>query len=79
MLHILPLSPNICCRLVQFCTKGRQIFGDGESSYVSLLSSGTVFLGYLCGNWRYPRVPLISVINFYYIINKLIILVLSTY
>jgi hypothetical protein len=30
--YILPLSPNICRPLVQFCTKGRQIFGDGGSS-----------------------------------------------
>jgi hypothetical protein len=34
-----------------------------------------MFLGYLRGNWRYIMFPLISAIDFYYIINKLIILV----
>jgi hypothetical protein len=34
-----------------------------------------VFLVYLRGNWRYLIFLLISVINFYYVINKLIILV----
>jgi hypothetical protein len=34
-----------------------------------------MFLEYLEGNWRYLRISLISVIIFYYVINKLIILV----
>jgi hypothetical protein len=36
-----------------------------------------VFLGYLRGTCRYLRFSLISVVDFYYIINKLIILVLA--
>jgi hypothetical protein len=43
----------------------------------NIKSSATVFLEYLRGNWRYLRFSLISVIDFYYVINKLIILVLS--
>jgi hypothetical protein len=38
-------------------------------------SSATVLVGYLEGTWRNLRFPLILVVNFYYIINKLIILV----
>jgi hypothetical protein len=38
------------------------------------LSSAMVFLGYL-SVWEVPEFFLISVINFYYVINKLIILV----
>jgi hypothetical protein len=41
----------------------------------SCKNSATVFLGYLGGTWRNLRFHLISVINFYYVINKLIILV----
>jgi hypothetical protein len=37
--------------------------------------SATVFLGYLRDIWRYIRFLLISAINFYYVFNKLIILV----
>jgi hypothetical protein len=33
------------------------------------------FLKYLRGNWRKLKFHLISAINFYYIINKLIILI----
>jgi hypothetical protein len=40
-------------------------------------SSATVFLGYLRGTSRYQSFSLISAVNFYYIINKLIILVPS--
>jgi hypothetical protein len=32
---VLPLSPNICRPLVHFCTKERQIFGDGGSTIQS--------------------------------------------
>jgi hypothetical protein len=35
--------------------------------------------GYLGGNWRYLKFLLITIVNFYYIINKLIILVLVLY
>jgi hypothetical protein len=45
-----------------------------EVPKISFKSSITVFLGCLRGNWRYLRFPLISVVNFYYVINKLIIL-----
>jgi hypothetical protein len=38
-------------------------------------SSATVFLVYLTGIWKYLRFSLISAVDFYYIINKLIILV----
>jgi hypothetical protein len=38
-------------------------------------SSAMVFLGYFRGTWMYLSFPLISAVNFYYIINKLIILV----
>jgi hypothetical protein len=34
-----------------------------------------VFLGYLRGTWRYLMFSLISAVNFYYDINKLIILI----
>jgi hypothetical protein len=34
-----------------------------------------VFLRYLRGIWRYLRFSLISAVDFYYVINKLIILV----
>jgi hypothetical protein len=43
--------------------------------FIFILSSATVFLGYLGGTWRYLSFLLISVINFYYVISKLIILV----
>jgi hypothetical protein len=39
-----------------------------------LESFATIFLGYLRGTWRNLMFHLISVINFYYVINKLIIL-----
>jgi hypothetical protein len=35
-----------------------------------------VFVGYLRGIWRNVRFILISAVNFYYVINKLIILIL---
>jgi hypothetical protein len=38
-------------------------------------SSAMRFLVYPGGNWKYLSFYLISIINFYYIINKLIILV----
>jgi hypothetical protein len=38
-----------------------------------------VFLGYLRGNRRYLRFYLISTVDFYYVINKLIILILDPY
>jgi hypothetical protein len=38
-----------------------------------------VFLVYLRGNWRYLRSPLISAVDFYCVINKLIILVPGSY
>jgi hypothetical protein len=41
------------------------------------LSSVTVFLEYLRGTWSYLRSLLISAVDFYYVINKLIILVLD--
>jgi hypothetical protein len=34
-----------------------------------------IFLRYLIGNGRYLRFSLISVVDFYYVINKLIILI----
>jgi hypothetical protein len=43
------------------------------------MSSATVFLGYLRGNWRYLRFSLISAVDFYYVINKLIMLVPDIY
>jgi hypothetical protein len=39
------------------------------------MSSATVFLGYLRDTWRYIMFPLISAVDFYYVINKLIILI----
>jgi hypothetical protein len=39
------------------------------------MSYAMVFLGYLRGIWRYLRFLLISTIDFYYVINKLIILI----
>jgi hypothetical protein len=36
-----------------------------------------MFLEYLRGIWRYLKFLLISVVDFYYVINKLIILVLA--
>jgi hypothetical protein len=42
---------------------------------LQLMSSATVFLWYLGGTWRNLRFPLILIVNFYYIINKLIILI----
>jgi hypothetical protein len=46
-----------------------------DSVIVSNKSSATLILGYLRGTWRYLRFPLISAIDFYHVINKLIILV----
>jgi hypothetical protein len=43
------------------------------------MSSATVFLGYLRGTRRYLRFPLISAVDFYDIINKLILLVPGPY
>jgi hypothetical protein len=42
---------------------------------IYLMSSATVFLGYLRGTLRYIRSHLISAVDFYCVINKLIILV----
>jgi hypothetical protein len=47
-------------------------FIEVSLSYDSLMSSATVFLGYQRCNWRNLRFPLISAVNFYYVINKLI-------
>jgi hypothetical protein len=43
------------------------------------MSSATMFLGYLRGTWRYLKFSLISVVDFYYVINKLIILILDAH
>jgi hypothetical protein len=60
--------------------KWRAVHWHGSNhTNVSNKSSATVFLGYLRGNWRYLRFSLISAVDFYYIINKLIILVPDPY
>jgi hypothetical protein len=41
------------------------------------MSYAVVFVGYLVGMWRKLRFPLISAVNFYYVIDKLIILAFS--
>jgi hypothetical protein len=45
----------------------------------SNMSYATVFVRYIRGTWRNLSFPLILVVIFYYVINKLIILISDTY
>jgi hypothetical protein len=45
----------------------------------NVMSFAIVFLGYLRGTWRYLRFLLITIVDFYYVINKLIILLYDSH
>jgi hypothetical protein len=47
--------------------------------HIFKMSSATVFLGYLRGICRYLRSHLISAVDFYCVINKLVILVYGSH
>jgi hypothetical protein len=68
-----------CCEHLHDSSCILRLIRLGDNFQVTLLlffySSTTLFLGYLRGTWRNIRSSLISAANFYYIINKLIILV----
>jgi hypothetical protein len=48
-------------------------------TYNNVMSFAIVFMGYLRGIWRYLRFLLITAVDFYYVINKLIILLYDSH
>jgi hypothetical protein len=62
---------RLCC--VPLAVRSRP--AGTSPSHVRSPPAATVFLEYLTGIRRYLRFSLISTVDFYYVINKLIILV----
>jgi hypothetical protein len=60
-------------RMLNSYLRGLHFFSNRWAVYNK--SSATVFLGYLRGTWMYLMFFLISAVDFYYVIDKLIILV----